>query len=122
MRIKNIILIICLTVLSSLTFASSKDITDKADIPDGLKDCRFYMVFVSKPLIDTVLHVVRCDNNDIVSTQTSGKSPINTSLVYNPSKETEIINLDGKEYVNKNDFIKNTKSINVNGVDYFEVK
>lgn len=122
MRISKIILITLFSIFSSFSFASSEEITSQVDIPEGLKDCKFYKSIVSRKLSDINLYVVRCKGNDNVSASVNGKYPIRTNLIENSFNEKDLITLDGKKYIKKDALIKNTKTINLNGFEYIELK
>lgn len=123
MRINKIILITLFSIFSSFSFASSEEITSQVDIPEGLKDCKFYKSIVSRKISDINLYVVRCQGNDNVSASVNGKYPIRTTLIEgNQINEKEVITLNGKKYIKKDELIKNTKTINLNGFEYIELK
>lgn len=123
MRISKIVLITLFSIFSSFSFASSEEITNQVDIPEGLKDCKFYKSIVSRKISDINLYVVRCQGNDNVSASVNGKYPIRTTLIEgNQINEKEVITLNGKKYIKKDELMKNTNTINLNGFEYIELK
>lgn len=121
MSISNIFSIIFLTFLTSLSFA--KEVNIVGNMPQELNDCKVYKVIVDQNPINKTLFITRCHNSNTISTTTSEKYPVNTALIDdNNINEKEVIILNGKKYIKKDELIKNTKTINLNGFEYVELK
>lgn len=65
---------------------SYKDYTESfTNLPEGLKDCKFYGVSNT----DSSLDIVRCPNSTVSTTYKSGKTTVTTVVI------------DGKKYVSE---------------------
>ena len=121
MSIINIFSIVVLTFLTSLSFA--KEVNIVGNMPPELNDCKVYKVILDQSPINKTLFITRCHNSNTISTRTSEKYPVNTTLIEgNQINEKEVITLNGKKYIKKDELIKNTNTINLNGFEYIELK
>ena len=71
--------ILAAMALGLVACSEPADITSKFDLPEGLGDCRAYILYT--PNKQSPLYVLRCPNSSTTTSVKVGKSELSTTLI-----------------------------------------